>query len=121
MGPTAFSVATEREHDCVTATVRGDVDLLHVAALRRSLAEALIEGCRMLVVDLAEVTFVDSTGLGVLVSTWKRARVLRVEMVVWRPSPAVATVLSLTALDRVLAIDVSDVHPAADQRARLTT
>ncbi len=121
MSPAGFSIVTERDGDCVTATVTGDVDLLSVATLRRTLAEVLIDGCRMLVVDLAGVTFLDSTGLGALVATWRRARVLRVEMVVWRPSPTVTTVLGLTALDRVLAIDVRDAHPAADQRARLTT
>ncbi|WP_148613441.1 STAS domain-containing protein [Nocardioides rubriscoriae] len=122
MGPAAFSVVTERELDCVTATVTGEVDLLSVGALRRTLAEVLIDGCRMLVVDLAGVTFLDSTGLGALVATWRRARVLRVEMVIWRPSHPVSTVLGLTALDRVLAIDVRDEHPdAAERLARLTT
>jgi anti-anti-sigma factor len=113
-----FSVAGARVDDCVTVAVTGDVDLLSVADLRRCLSEVLIEGCDLLVVDLGAVTFMDSVGLGVLVSVWKRARMLQVEMVVWRPAPVVSKVLSLTALDRVLAIDVRDQHPATQhQRA----
>ncbi len=113
----AFSVTSARQHDCVTVTVAGDVDLLNVAALRRCLGETLIEGCRRLVVDMSEVTFIDSAGLGALVAAWKRARVLRADLVVWRPSPPVTTVLGLTALDRVLRVDVRETHPDADEQA----
>jgi len=112
---TDFSSSTERHGDCVTLALVGDVDVLEVGAVRRSLNDALIDGCSLLVVDLSGVTFMDSVGLGVLVATWKRARVLRVDMVVWRPSPPVATVLSLTALDRVLRVDVRDEHPGVDE------
>ncbi|MCW2815228.1 MAG: anti-sigma-factor antagonist [Nocardioides sp.] len=112
MGTSTFAVSSSRDLDCVTVVVAGDVDLLSVATLRRCIGEALIDGCRMLVIDLSEVTFIDSAGLGALVAAWKRARVLRVEMVVWRPSHPVLTVLGLTALDHVLHVDVRDAHPA---------
>lgn len=111
-----FSATSEREGDRVTVALLGEVDVLQVGALRRLLNDALIDGCRLLVVDLSGVTFMDSVGLGVLVATWKRARVLRADMIVWRPSPPVATVLSLTALDRVLRVDVRDEHPGIDDQ-----
>ncbi len=119
MGTSTFSVTSSRDLDCVTVVVAGDVDLLSVATLRRCLGDALIDGCRMLVIDLSGVTFMDSAGLGALVAAWKRARVLRVEMVVWRPSHRVLTVLGLTALDHVLHVDVRDTHPAAQPGAQV--
>ena len=71
---TDFSSSTERHGDCVTLALVGDVDVLEVGAVRRSLNDALIDGCSLLVVDLSGVTFMDSVGLGVLVATWKRTR-----------------------------------------------
>lgn len=109
-----FSATSTRDGDRVTVVVHGDVDVLRLGEVRRLLHDALIDGCRQLVVDLAGVTFIDSVGLGVLVATWKRARVLRVGLVLWRPSRQVASVLSLTALDRVLKVEVRDELPDLD-------
>ncbi len=53
--------------------VRGDLDLVSVDALRRQLADACLDGDPPeVVVDLTGVTFIDSTGLGVLVDARTR-------------------------------------------------
>lgn len=52
--------------------VRGDLALPGAARLRQDMVDAVERGGRDVVVDLTEVTFVDSTGLGVLVSARTR-------------------------------------------------
>lgn len=109
-----YSATSVRDGDRVTVAVSGDVDVLRVGQLRQTLTEALIDGGRLLVLDLEGVTFMDSVGLGVIIAAWKRARVLRIEVVVWRPSHPVATVLGLTALDRVLKVHVGPEQPGLE-------
>lgn len=51
----------------VTLTPSGDLDLQSGPRLREQLAELLDQGAHRVVVDLADVTFIDSAGLSVLI------------------------------------------------------
>ena len=55
--------------------VTGEVDVASCGVLRESLLRVVTdEGFRGLVVNLAAVRFIDSTGVGVLVGVWRRVR-----------------------------------------------
>ena len=54
--------------------LRGDLDLHTAPGLRERLAALIDAGSLRVVVDLSEVAFMDSTGLGVLVGAARRAR-----------------------------------------------
>jgi anti-sigma B factor antagonist len=69
-----FSVATTETGGLCVVTVRGEVDLATSPRLREELIDALARSARGLVVDLAEVGFLDSTGLGVLAGAHRRAK-----------------------------------------------
>ena len=61
--------------DGPVVTVKGDVDLATAPALREHLVEILHRGAPAhLIVDLSQVTFMDSTGLGVLVGANRRVQ-----------------------------------------------
>jgi anti-sigma B factor antagonist len=67
-----LSVTVRRERGVVIAEVTGDVDLSTVAGLRERLFE-LADSGQLLIVDLNRITFMDSSGLGVLVGAARRA------------------------------------------------
>src|SRR5205807_376501 len=71
----AAELATERAQldsgGCIVG-VRGQIDLYSAPEFKSALANAVDDGCLDLVVDLSEVNFMDSTGLGVLVGMLKR-------------------------------------------------
>jgi anti-sigma B factor antagonist len=69
-----LSVTDRRERGAVIAEVTGDIDLSTVSGLRERLFGLADEG-QPLIVDLNGVTFIDSTGLGVLVGTARRVAV----------------------------------------------
>ena len=48
-------------------SLAGELDLYNAEEIRAALAEAIAAGPRCVVIDLAEVEFVDSTALGALV------------------------------------------------------
>lgn len=54
--------------------VHGEIDMSTAPAVRREVVDLVGEGVRWLVLDLSDVGFVDSTGLGVLVGALKRVR-----------------------------------------------
>ena len=96
------------DHDGVgVVAVFGELDIHAAPALRNGLAPLLAGGYRRVVVDLEEVQFLDSTGLGVLVGAMKRARHggPALELVCTR-APTLR-VLHYTGLDRVFRIHTS--------------
>lgn len=77
-----------------------EVDVATAPALRLDLASAL-ERASWVAVDLSEVRFVDSSGLGVLVASRMLARELGGDLALVGPQPNVATVLDITGLAEV--------------------
>lgn len=62
----------DRREETVVVSLAGELDLYNAEEVRRALLDTLAEGAELLVVDLAEVTFIDSTALGVLIEARSR-------------------------------------------------
>ena len=79
--PSIFGLQTSPTRE--TVIVEGEIDIESAPRLRDQITAALEQSIDEVVVDLREVRFIDSTGLGVLVSARQRARTLgiRLEMV----------------------------------------
>jgi len=73
-GEVELSVVTRREGARTVISVTGEIDVYTAPTLRERLNELVADGEYHLVVDMAGVDFLDSTGLGVLVGGLKRAR-----------------------------------------------
>src|SRR5215471_8827466 len=69
----SFTVAVRDSDDgASTIEAAGEIDLASSPELRRVLQAVLDDGVRHLVLDFQGVTFIDSSGLGVLVGALKR-------------------------------------------------
>jgi anti-sigma B factor antagonist len=88
--------------DTVVVTGHGRLNAASAAAFRQQLDRAFDTGARSIVVDMSSVDFVDSTGLGALVSGLSRARALGGDLRLVAPGAQVTMVLGLANLDRVL-------------------
>jgi anti-anti-sigma factor len=80
-------------------TIRGELGIAAVPALREQLLVLLASGADRIVVDLSRVTFCDSSGLAVLVGAGRRAGLLGGVLRLAAAAPPVLTVLRLTGLD----------------------
>jgi anti-sigma B factor antagonist len=67
----ALTITVRSERGIVIAAVTGEIDISTVAQLRERLYE-LADSGGTLIVDLNQVTFIDSAGLGALVGTARR-------------------------------------------------
>ena len=81
---------------------RGRLNMVSARQLKELLADLVSSGTTRIVVDMAETTFLDSSGLGALIGGLKSARQAGGDLRIARPTPAVRTVFELTNLDRVL-------------------
>jgi len=94
---------SEREGATVVSAV-GELDVNTAPDLREHLARIVNGGARQITVDLAEVTFVDSTALSVLVSALKRLRHDDGDLTLASPNPSVRRVFEITGLTRLFTI-----------------
>lgn len=83
------------------------LSVLEAVAFKKTCQELLASSSvpNKLVLDMSQTTFMDSSGVGALVSNMKVAREKNVELVVRNLQPQVMAVLSMTGLDQVLTIE----------------
>ena len=86
----------------------GELDGVTVGELSRALREVRSHRLSVLIVDLRELDFMDSSGLYVLLDADEWARGAGVELVIVQGSRAVQRVFELTRLDRTLPLIESD-------------
>ncbi len=84
--------------------MRGEVDISTSPRFRECFDQLIDDGVRRLVVDLSEVTFLDSTTLGVLVGGAQRIADLGGSIALVVVGRSLLRVLAITELDRVFAV-----------------
>ncbi len=103
--PGELRVSVANDGATAIVAVEGDVDIDTGGRLREELLRLLEADVRRVVLDLAHMDFVDSTGLDILVGAQKRLRQRGGEMVLRSPRPAARKVLEITRLDTVFTIE----------------
>jgi anti-anti-sigma factor len=104
-----FRIDVLENGSCVILALFGELDVASSTALEAELARAREREC--VIVDLRELDFIDSTGLGVLVKEHRHAQENGGRLAVVRGTGQVERLLSLTGL--------ADQMPVADSREEL--
>ncbi|HEX5587828.1 MAG TPA: STAS domain-containing protein [Acidimicrobiia bacterium] len=101
----AVALTLERSGDAHHPVIEaaGEIDVATSPLLRAELAEALEQGPDTVTLDLARVSFIDSSGLGVLVGALKRLREHQADATlrVVHTQDAVRKVFDITGLDEL--------------------
>ena len=85
-------------------TFAGELDLASAPVLHELLLEAASGGAETIKIDVQRPTYIDSAGLGVLVSAHKRLESNGGGLVISGPTPLVMRVLAVSGLTRYLII-----------------
>lgn len=97
-------VATTEREDVTIVTVSGEVDVYTAPQLRSALEERVAAGHTALIVDLQDVGFLDSTGLGVLVGRAKAVKKLDGWLRVVCTNERIIRLFCITGLDQVIPV-----------------
>ena len=93
---------TDHQQDIAVIALGGRLDLLSASDAKSRFNQEVQRGRRRLVVDLGEVTMIDSSGLGALIGGLKAARLANGDLRLACIQEQARTILRLTMLDRVL-------------------
>jgi len=91
----------------------GDVDLHQSPALHARLVEETGKRPKKLMLDLTEVPYMDSSGVGTLVEVFRRVSAYKGKMVLFGLNDRVRSVFEITKLDRFFTI--RETQDQADQ------
>ena len=99
-----LSLATRSVSDRVVLEIGGEIDVYTAPRLRERLVEMVGAGNSHIIVDLAGVDFLDSTGLGVLVGAHRRLRGGGGSLSLMIPHERLLKIFRITGLDTVFDI-----------------
>jgi anti-sigma B factor antagonist len=91
--------------DAFVVSVVGEADMQTAPELERELQDVLRRGGRSVAVDLVEVSFIDSTALGLLLRYQPRFRTRGGDLVLVSDDRRILRTLEITGLDRVFRIE----------------
>lgn len=98
----ALEISSEITDEKAIIHIEGEVDVSNASELRDALDTALADGAKEVEADFAEVAYIDSTGIGVLVGAAHRAQESGSVLVVANPQKNVERVFSLLGVDKDL-------------------
>jgi anti-sigma B factor antagonist len=102
-----FRVEARGQGQAQVLTVSGELDLAAASSLEEELDRALASGSQLIVIDLKDLDFIDSTGLSVLVRAHQRAQESDLQLGLVNPGTQVERLLSLTGLAQRLTLEQS--------------
>lgn len=88
----------------VEVSLTGRLNMVTSTRVRESIHEAIVANHPYIVVDMSGVSFLDSSGLGALVWSYKAAKEAGGDLALVQPSEQVELVLELTNMRSVLTI-----------------
>src|SRR3954469_24753158 len=98
-----FSAAATRVDPTThVVTVEGEIDVFTAPEFKDRISEAIDAGGEIVIVDLAKTTFIESSSLGVLISSHRRLRPRGGRLMIACHVPAVLNTFKITGLDSVL-------------------
>ena len=91
------------DHGYHIVHLTGEIDLETSPQARKILLDTVDRSAKILI-DMASVTYIDSSGIAILVEAYQRAKKAEKQMAFICLNPTVVRVLSLARLDKVFAI-----------------
>lgn len=97
-----LSIEVKAEQEVLLARIKGEMDLASADKIRAEVDECLKEGeLRHLVLDLSGVTFIDSSGIGVILGRYRKLAEGGGKLAILKPQPQVRRVLDIAGLSRL--------------------
>jgi anti-sigma B factor antagonist len=110
-----LSLETRQENDRTVVEVGGEIDVYTAPKLRECISGLVDAGQRQIIVDLEQVEFMDSTGLGVLVGALKRVRTVDGNLDLVCTQERLLKIFRITGLSKVFPIHDSQSTALAAQ------
>ena len=91
--------------DHVVVRMKGDLDIVNSSDFKKWIVDHLIaSGRKNIVLDMTKLNYMDSSGLGVIISIQKHCKLNGGSLAIFGLNTQIRKLLELTSLDRILKI-----------------
>lgn len=98
-------ISTKQEKDVLTVFLKGELDHHTGVIVRERIdMELLRTPVKLLVLDMAGVTFMDSSGIGLIAGRYHRVKSLGGDMRIANPGPALVRILKMSGIEQLMKI-----------------
>jgi anti-anti-sigma factor len=105
----AFLIQVFQSAEVTVIRLKGELDLATAPQLRHELAECANPGVGRIVLDLAELTFMDSVGLSILVAGHKKLKELGGTLVIQHTNARVQRVIEISGLTEFFNLEMDEI------------
>jgi anti-anti-sigma factor len=102
--PAPLDIEIQKSEDRTLVALSGELDTATASHLYDALAELEAQGALHIVLDLARLTFMDSTGLGVIVTEHTRMKRAGGTITIFSPTSSVRRLFEISGLSQHLDI-----------------
>lgn len=104
-----MSVKIESQEDKLIAYLEGELDHHAAAPIRQQIDDALLQQKpKKLIIDFGDLTFMDSSGIGLVMGRYKTASEVGATLTVQNISSQVYKVMRLSGIDRIAVIKMKN-------------
>jgi len=88
--------------------IQGELDVSNISEFKDTLFKGIESQSPNVLMDCGELKYIDSTGLGVMVSALKKSKALGGSIKIVNLKPYLQKIFTITALDKIFNIEVAD-------------
>lgn len=88
--------------------MHGEIDIYNASQLKENILSLVDEHEGNIILDCKGLKYIDSTGLGVLISTLKRIKEYDGEIHIKNLKPYIYKIFTITGLDKIFAIELQE-------------
>jgi anti-sigma B factor antagonist len=104
-GPSQLQVFVSRAESTTRVIVAGELDAASAVSLSEQLRHVTADLVDDLSIDVGLLSFIDSTGLSLLVSLYKKVTALGHTLTIRDPTPPTRRLFQITGLEEVLTVE----------------
>lgn len=105
----SLTVDMEIIHDVLCIRLGGELDHHTAEELREQASETIVKkNIRHIVLNLEQLSFMDSSGLGVILGRYKQIKQAQGEMVVCAISPPIKRLFDMSGLFKIIRLDPTE-------------
>lgn len=85
-------------------SIKGEIDIYSIEKFRESIEKEIKNQATQIILDCSELSYMDSTGMGVLIELRNRTKEMGQKIIMMNPQPNIKKLLALTGVDKIIEI-----------------
>ncbi|MBC3797195.1 STAS domain-containing protein [Acetobacterium tundrae] len=93
-------------------SIKGEIDIYSIGKFRELIEKKIATQAPQIILDCTELSYMDSTGMGVLIELRNKAKEMGQKIIMMNPRPNIKKLLNITGVDKIIDIIENPINQA---------